>query len=91
MTESARASWGARRWVAMSAGKSVGQARRQIARIPAGSASSSAAAVRRADARTSSTIRSSVASSSGACSWVWIGAAGSPGSASSMRRRSTTV
>ena len=77
----------------MSRGKSSGQARSDIETIGSGTAaasSSSAADVARtADARTFATSTTAAASSSGLPSW-WIGAAGMPGSISSIRLRSTT-
>ena len=94
MTESARASYGARRWRAMSVGKSGGQARSDIDTIGSGTASasrsSSADAIRAADARTFSTSAAVASSSSCLPSRWWIGAVGSPGSTSSIRRRSAT-
>jgi hypothetical protein len=94
MTESARLSWGARRWTAMSVGKSGGQARSDIASIGWGSApassSSEADAARTADARTFATRSATAASARRLPSRWWIGAAGRPGSISSIRRRSTT-
>ena len=86
----------------MSSGKSSGHARTDIDTIGAdnadASSSNAADPARTADARTSATsaARASSASGSpdrcGACappSW-WIGAAGTPGSISAIRRRSTT-
>ena len=78
----------------MSSGKSGGQARSDIETIGSGSAaassSSDADVARIADARTLATSTAAASSSSGLPS-VWIGAAGTPGSISSMRRRSTTL
>ena len=59
MTESARLSYGARRWMAISSGKSSGQARNDMDAIRSGKAaagsSSEADVARTADARTSAT------------------------------------
>ena len=63
MTESARLSYGARRWTAMSPGKSGGQDRSDIDTIGSGSApaswSSDADATRTTDARTRATSAAS--------------------------------
>jgi hypothetical protein len=93
MTESARASYGTRRWVGRSSGKSPGQARSDRETIgsatAAATSSSEAAVARAADARTLATIAATAPSSSPFPS-LWIGATGTPGSTSAMRRRSTT-
>ena len=78
MTESARDSYGGRRWTTTSSGKSSGQARSDIETTGPGSEaasrSSDADVARSADARTSATILAAAASSSGLASCS-IGAA----------------
>ena len=65
MTESARESYGGRRWMAMSSGKPGGQARSDTETTGPGSAaaswSSDADVARDADARTSATILAAAA------------------------------
>jgi len=94
MTESARDSYGGRRWTTMSAGKSGGQARSDSDTTGPGSdaasRSSDAPVARSADARTAATILAAASSSRGLASCS-IGAAGIPGSISSIRRRSATT
>jgi hypothetical protein len=72
MIASARASYGARRWVAMSSGKSGGQNRSEIETTGAGRAparsSSAAEHARAADARTVAT-RAAVAATSRRPRW----------------------
>src|SRR5580704_5216841 len=102
MTESARLSYGTRRWTAMSSGKSAGHARTEIATIGSGDAVASLSSVadvaRITDARTSATNAAKALLSRGSADrwrrcgppWWWIGADGKPGPINSTLRRSTT-